>query len=137
VTEHRIRFRGGWECCPVATPESDELRLTLPIRWSRQHPSRLQLTRRFGRPPLDPDSQVLFLQLDQVPGIQSLLLNGRPIARVSPEESRYEIRLDDLPNRNVLLLEIETPRPGDQAAAQAEWGRIALVIRPLDPTRNQ
>jgi hypothetical protein len=69
------------------------------------------------------------LLLDQVPGIQSLLLNGQPLIPVSPEESRYEIELGILPAWNQLALEIEAPRSADPPEVPAPlWGVFALLI---------
>jgi hypothetical protein len=134
VSEHRIRLRGGWECCASA-PRTDvaERRLNLPIRWSQEDPLRLRLTRRFGRPAFDPSCQKLVLELDQVAGIDSLFLNGQPIAAVSPERTHYEIALDRALERNTLVLEIQRPAAGQGEPATApEWGVIALVIRSID-----
>ena len=129
MTEHCIRLRGGWECCPVDSSVSDTYRLTLPTRWGSDRPRRLRLTRRFNRPPLDADCWI-GLRLEQVAGIQALLLNGQPLACASPDESRYEIPLSSLPDRNLLVLEIEPPQSTDSGGAVSpEWGAIALVIR--------
>ncbi len=50
--------------------------------------------------------------------------------RVSPDRSSYEILLDSLPPRNVLVLEIESPLAhGRTDPETADWGCIALVIR--------
>jgi len=137
VTEHRIRLRGGWGCCAAGLPESAEQRVTLPIRFSPDGLGRIRLTRRFGRPPFDHDRQILILQLDQVAGIHCLLLNGQPIAGVSPDTLRYEIQLDHSRDRNVLVLEIEPPPPGVEAGGNsAEWGNVALVLRPIDPASS-
>jgi len=134
VTEHRIRLRGGWGCCAAGLPQADEQRVTLPIRWRPDGPGRLRLTRRFGRPPFEPEREVLVLRLDQVAGIYSILLNGQPVARVSPDRSQYEIQLEHGRDRNLLELELEPPLAGvDAAGPRAEWGLIALVIRPIEP----
>jgi hypothetical protein len=63
-----------------------------------------------------------------------ILLNGVPVAGVSPEKASYEIGLEDCPQRNLLIMETERPSP-DSAAENAppDWGFIALVIKPLDP----
>src|SRR5438132_951062 len=106
LIEHRIQLRGGWECCAAGLPQSVGRRVTLPIRWSSDDLGRMRLTRRFGRPRLEPGQQELVLQIDQVAGIHSILLNGQPIAAVSPETTRYEIGLDPWLERNVLVLEL-------------------------------
>jgi hypothetical protein len=133
VNEHRIRLRGGWECCATGTLRPIRERLSLPVRWSPHGPKRLRLTRHFGRPPLDPARQELVLDLDQVAGISSVVLNGQSVACVSPERSRFEIPLDGALERNTLVLEIETPEAaGEPAGMTPEWGFIALVIRPIE-----
>jgi hypothetical protein len=133
VPDHRIRLRGGWESCPVGAPAESE-RLTLPTNWGSVPSGRLRLTRRFGSPPLGPGRHVLLLILEKVPGIHSIRLNEREIPHVSPESSRYEIPLDDLPARNVLILEVDPPiaqGPTDARtpAGSSGWGCIALVIQ--------
>jgi hypothetical protein len=76
--------------------------------------------------------------MDQVEGLHSILLNGRPIAGVSPATASYEIGLDPSQERNLLVLEIEPPPPGAAAAeTQPEWGSVALVIRSIDAPAGQ
>jgi hypothetical protein len=134
VAEHRIRLRGGWGCCAAGLPATAEERVTLPIYWKLDGAGRVRLTRRFGRPPFDHDRQILVLQLDQVAGIHSLLLNGQAVAGVSPEKRRYEIELDDSRDRNLLVLELEPPVPSsEEAGTHPEWGHVALVVRPIPP----
>jgi hypothetical protein len=137
VLEHRIRLRGGWERRAIDAPEPVTQRLTLPTRWDPDRPGRWLLTRRFRRPPLDPDCQLVLL-LEQVPGIHSLLLNGQAPTRVSPAESRFEVPLGSLPDRNVLVLEIDTTAATDPAGvAVPEWGSIALVLRTPGPAAGR
>jgi hypothetical protein len=132
VNEHRIRLRGGWEWRPVISAESDQKRLTLPVRWGLRDQRRMILTRRFGRPPLEPGSRVL-LQMDQVEGVVSLSLNGESIFPVLPQTTRYEIELPALADRNVLVLEIElNESAGATTGAWSEWGQIALIVRSRD-----
>jgi hypothetical protein len=133
VAEHQIRLRGGWECRAVGAPESAAQRLSLPTRWNADAPRRVILVRRFGRPAIDQRSQTLSLKLGHVPGIHCLTLNGEPFGQSSPSTSSYEIPLDAAIERNVLVLEIETPQPVDDAAAATpEWGFAALLIRTID-----
>ena len=139
MSEHRIRLRGGWEARAIDAMPWAVNRLTLPIRWGVDPPRRLRLTRRFQRPPLPVltlrGSQTagqpeLVLVLEDVPGIVSLELNGESPVCVSPEQTRYEIPLGRLPQRNQLVLEVETPRRDDRPGGESlEWGCIALVIR--------
>ena len=75
---------------------------------------------------------VLLLFLEQVPGIHSIRLNDQEIPDVSPETSSYQIPLDGLPARNVLVLEVESPLAQAEPDADPEtsdWGCIALVIQ--------
>jgi hypothetical protein len=137
VDEHRIRLRGGWDCLEIETADSAVRRMTLPVRWPPDAPRRLRLSRRFGRPHLDATRQCLLLDLDRVEGIQTLLLNGEVLAAASPARSSYEIPLGELPERNLLVLEIEISEPsGASAGHDLDWGHIALVIRPIDQARG-
>ena len=133
MPDHRIRLRGGWEYCQVGSHDVPG-RFTLPTRWGLERTTPLRLTRRFGCPPLDPRYQVLVLLLEQVPGIHSIRLNDRQILHVSPDRSSYQILLEDLPARNVLVIEVE-PRldQGSTDTEPSEWGFVALVIQ----TRRQ
>jgi hypothetical protein len=133
MSEHRIRLRGGWEARALDGLPPVVERLTLPVRWEFDRPRRLRLSRRFQRPPLAEPSQLVLL-LEQVPGIVWLELNGETPVGVSPEQTRYEVPLDRLAERNQLVLEVETPRWSDRASGDApEWGWIALVIRTAGP----
>ena len=60
VTEHRIRLRGGWECRPAGSPKRMPERLTCRSAGDRAIRGRMVLTRRFGRPPLEPRRHVCF-----------------------------------------------------------------------------
>lgn len=132
VNEHRIRLRAGWESLPEGCSDPAQERIDLPIRWGPGRPRRLRLTRRFGRPPLDARKEGLFLELDRVPGMQSLVLNGKSLAAVTGTRAYYLIPLAEIEARNVLEIEIETGEPGGEAAGQdLDWGHIALVIRSL------
>ena len=132
MNEHRIRLRGGWGLRPAIAPQSDQVRLALPIRWGLRSTGRVILTRRFGRPPLEPGDRVL-LQMDQVQGVVALSLNGQSIFPVLPEITRYEIELPALAEKNVLVLELEMPEPvGKIDSPGDEWGMIALVVRPRE-----
>jgi hypothetical protein len=133
VTEHRIRLRGGWGCRALGLAASADEPVTLPIRWNPPFSGPIRLTRRFGRPPFDPQRQALILRLDQVAGTRSILLNGQLIAGVSPERSLYELSIDHPRDRNLLVLEVQPPVPATEAAGDpAEWGVVALVLRPAE-----
>jgi hypothetical protein len=137
MTEHRIKLRRGWECQETGSPPSAARRLELPTRWTFGVPRRLILTRRFGRPAFDLSRQVLLLELEQIAGTRSILLNGQPLALVSVTTSRHTIRLGDLAERNVLVLEIETPAPVVSAAGIVDdWGMISLIVRTIEPPHD-
>jgi hypothetical protein len=70
--------------------------------------------------------------MDHVPGIDALEFNGRSIAPVSPQLSSYRIELDDLAERNLLVLEVEPPTNVKGGAGSEPWGVIALVISSVD-----
>jgi hypothetical protein len=137
MTEHRIKLRRGWECQETGSPPSAARRLELPTRWTFEMPTRLTLTRRFGRPALDLDRQVLLLEMEQIAGTHSILLNAQPIALASATTSSHTIRLSDLAERNVLVLEIETPAPVVSAAGIVDdWGMISLIVRTIEPAHD-
>jgi hypothetical protein len=137
MTEHRIRLRRGWECQEAGSPASQARRLELPTRWTFDVPTRLILTRRFGRPAFDPSRQALLLELEQVAGTRSILLNGQPIALVAAATPQHTIKLGDLPERNALVLEIETPVHVVSAAGTVDdWGLISLIVRTIEPARD-
>jgi hypothetical protein len=131
VSEHQIKLRGGWLCRAAGSPESAAQPLSLPTRWSPETPRHLLLVRRFGRPRLQDEGHTLLLRLDQVPGIQSLTLNGRRLEHPAAGASSCEITLDALIERNTLVLDVETPPPPPESTSNApEWGFISLLIRP-------
>ena len=132
MNDHRIRLRGGWEC-QSAGPGQEGDRITLPIRWGTNQRGRVRLSRRFGRPPIDPTRQLLLLELDRARGIQSLLLNGKALTAISPQKSYYLIPLAEIEERNLLALEVETGEAAnDGNHAEQDWGHFALVIRSID-----
>lgn len=132
VTEHRIRLRGGWECVAIDSPGSDARGLTLPTRWDFDGPRRLRLIRRFNQPRLGRGVE-LVLQLQQVPGIRRLDLDGEILSATSRERTEYEIDVDRSIDHHRLVIEIETPDPGDGISGSPAWGIIALVIRTTGP----
>jgi hypothetical protein len=105
-------------------------RLSLPTRWRGDQPARLRLLRRFGRPRHEPAREELFLKLDEIRGTCAIVLNGISLAATSPERSHYEIPLDNLRERNVLILEVNLHEFWHGSpASDLEWGTICLVIR--------
>jgi hypothetical protein len=132
VNDHRIRLRGGWQL-ETAASDQDGGRITLPVRWDRNNPRRLRLSRRFGLPPIDTKRQCLLLELNRARGIQSLLLNGKTLTAISSEKSYYLIPLAEIEERNVLSLEVETGEAcADATEADGDWGHFALLIRSID-----
>jgi hypothetical protein len=132
VDEHRIRLRGGWFCQSAFSAQEPLDRITLPIRWGPDRPRRLRLSRRFGRPPFDPEQQRLLLELDEARGIQSLLLNGTPLTMILPTKSYYLLPLTEIDDRNTLLIDVDTSQScGSLAEGSRDWGQIAILIRPI------
>jgi hypothetical protein len=131
--EHRIRLRGGWECHyrdgdDESAPDVVR-RVDLPLGSPSEIPLRCRLTRQFGRPPVDPRSETVSLELRNVEGLKSAWLNGRPIGEAGAGGADVSIVLPEpLLPRNGLVLEIA--RPGDPWEGPSSWGEIALVIRP-------
>lgn len=135
MTEHRIRLRGGWECIPLDSSASEAYRLTLPTHWKSDGPRRLRLIRRFSQPFLEAGARAV-LQMEQVPGICRLQLDGQSTPHGSPDRAEYEIALDGSAARHQLIMEIEPPTPDDPVTGAQEWGVVAVVIRttrPRDP----
>ena len=129
MPEHRIRLRGGWDCQyrEGDDPDGPEVvrRVDLPVAWPGDFPRRLRLTRQFGRPPVDPASEWVELELRDVPGLISARLNGLAVAG-SVADGAWSIRLGEaLLPRNGLVLDVDR---GDEPGP---WGEVALVIRPL------
>ena len=133
MDEHRIRLRGGWVCQSASTAADQPERITLPIRWDPDKPRRMRLSRRFGCPPVDRERQRLLLELCQARGIHLLLLNGKEVTGISAAKSSYLIPLDEIDERNTLVLEVETGEThGGAAESGSDWGEVAILVRPID-----
>jgi hypothetical protein len=132
--EHRIRLRGGWEC-QYREGEDDSApevlrRVDLPLASSAELPATFRLARQFGRPPVDPRNESVWLELRNTGGLKSVRLNGRPLLSPASSADDRAIELpDDLLPRNGLVLEFERRAAGPDEPASL-WGEIALVIRP-------
>jgi hypothetical protein len=133
MDEHRIKLRGGWLWVDRGA-DGDDLRVTLPIAWPPGPAAHVRLVRPFRRPPIDPDREALALHLEAIDGLVAARLNDREVARPPSGTSSLWIALTgSLPERNVLVLDADPPRPSDASAAGSLWGTIALVIRPAEP----
>lgn len=121
MPEHLIRLRGAWQ-----REGEDAGRIDLPTTWGPSPQGLVLLTRRFGRPRIDPTGEALALRLAEVPGLRSIRLNGRVLRTSGPIPGDLDLEFDGpLPSKNLLELEVEP-----SAAGEAPWGSIALVIRP-------
>jgi hypothetical protein len=70
--------------------------------------------------------------MENVLGIRAVSLNGRALASATPGNSSYEIVLTDLPERNILVLDVELPDSEQENPDLCTgWGVIALVVRPV------
>ena len=126
MTEHRIRLARAWSRRFANLPPR---RVDLPAGWTAADQRQpFDLVRQFQRPPIDPASQGIDLELIDVPGLRTVWFNGGrtlEIGRAGDGEPT-RIKLDALlqPGRNHLhlrvdLIGVDPTRP---------WGRIALVI---------
>lgn len=135
MSEHRIRLRGAWDW-HVAPGEGEAevaRRVTLPTAWPPGEASPFLLLRGFGRPPLDPDRESVRLELLDVPGLVSVRINGREVARPPRGSVAWTVAIDGpLLPRNALVLEVDLGGVASSDLASA-WGSVALVISPRGP----
>jgi hypothetical protein len=133
MLEHRIRFRGGWESNRSG---GEVARLNLPIVWPSDSSGTIRLTRRFGRPPLDPEAETAWLELGFVSGLRSAWLNEGDLDLPDTHAASRRVSLGSrLEDRNVLTLEVDLGLV-DPGEASAGWGWIALVIGPIEPVAD-
>ena len=125
MTEHHIRFRGAWELLELGPGRSAPRPVTLPIAWPPEFAGPIRLTRRFGRPPIDPALESIRLELKAVPGLRSVTLNGAELGPIGGVDRDIPLP-SALPARNTLTLEVVPGPPGPDGG----WGAIALVIGP-------
>lgn len=121
MVEHEIRLRGGWVLLDRDRPTAAHRIVSLPTRFARGSPRRIQLVRRFGRPTHDPESEQVALRLEAVPGLVRLALNGRE----HPVADRLELENLALGPRNELVLDVDG---ADSLGDRDDWGRVALVV---------
>ena len=137
MPEHRIRLRGGWEF--QVTGGSPWLpRQTLPLIAFPDGPGPVRLARNFQTPPMDAGSETLWLRLDAVPGLLSVVLNDRVLARGPFDKPVLDLTVGDaLRPRNRLVLDVQPPAKSDSPFGVFPWGDVALVIthglEPSDP----
>ena len=100
-------------------------RLSFPLTRFPEGQVDLRFSRSFQHPPLDHDREALWLDLQSVPGLISIVLNGRELVReVNPGHVESFSLGIDLPLRNQLVLQVDpSVRP------EHPWGVVALVIR--------
>ena len=124
--EHLIRLRGAWDWHPGAGGPG---RVALPTRWAADVRSPFRLSRRFHRPPIDPDRETLALRMESVAGLGVVRLNGRELARPAGGVSDLTLTLEgSLPGTNLLELEVDPAAWGEAGLGDSPWGRIALVV---------
>ena len=130
TSEHFIRLRGGWERQAEGEGNIPTPRITLPTTWPPDWIASIRLRRSFGRPPIDVDRQELVLRLEDVAGLRRVWLNDRalPLPEIPGDSIVLPIG-DPLPDRNVLILEIDPSSWAIGERGPGVWGSIALVIR--------
>ena len=128
MAEHRIRLRGAWDW-RIQTDEEEFVRpVNLPAHWPIGFDRPFRLVRKFGRPPIDPGSGRVRLELVDVPGLLSVHLNDREVGQADGDRLDWVVELTEpLLARNELVLEVDL-RSTNRAEAANEWGAIALVI---------
>ena len=124
MTDHQIRLRGAWD--RLDDLNAPARRVDLPTVWSVADSARpFRLVRKFGRPPFDPNTQAIRLELVDVPGLLAVRLNGRTLP-VKDNPTRIELG-GELSSRN--LLELDVDLSGREKRDEGSpWGTIALVI---------
>jgi hypothetical protein len=120
VTEHRIRLRAGWTCARTGSGDGDHQKIALPISAPLTAGRRLSLSRSFGTPKCA-TGETIWLELRKVLGLESALLNGRPLPEADDGQLCCEIGTDWLAQRNLLVLEVELPLHGTD---DGEWGEV-------------
>ena len=132
MSEHRIRLRGAWQCHfrEGDSVEGTEVvrRVDLPCKWPDDLPGRIQLIRKFGKPPIDFQIERMALELVQIRGLLAGWLNGGSLVRVKDQSNCWSVKLPEpllLRNTLVLDLDLDEARQSDSS-----WGEISLLIQP-------
>ena len=122
MPDHAIALRRAWE----GRFGEETRRVDLPIDWSTAGEVPSRLSRVFQRPPIDPEREALLIRFESVPGLRSVLLNGRDLGQPAADGTPWECGIDDAtPRANRLILGLEPAHfPPD-----SEWGRISIVVR--------
>ena len=134
MPEHRIKFRGGWESSGT---DAEASRLSLPIAWPEGASGTIELTRRFGRPPIGLDTESAWLELRFVSGLRSARLNRVELDFRTSRGADWRVPLRGiLEARNLLSLEVDLGLV-DRDETSGGWGWIALVIAPISPAGDR
>lgn len=130
---HRIRLRGAWELSDGRRGDATR-KLSLPTHRRGDLDGPIRLTRRFGKPPIDPSLEVISLELLGVPGLARIEWNGLELPLPPGRRVDWVVPLDGpWLARNTLTLDVELD-PSDRVESAEGWGTIALVIAPrIDP----
>ncbi len=134
MPEHLIRLRGGWLRGDGEDGPDSMRRVSLPLEGPPVGRSRVILSRRFGRPPIDPGRECLALRLEGVVGLAGIRLNGRAMAVPPVGATDLELAPDELrPSGNLIVLDVLPPAGTPPEADDSRWGMVALVISGPDP----
>lgn len=133
MSEHAIRLRAGWEALDLDDAAAEPFRLNLPVDWRAYEarfgriPTRIQLSRRFGRPLAGAPNYRAIVHLDTAEGVVALAFNGVTIPWTTDGPGRLRAELPALQPRNLLMVEIEPTGPTPTA-----WGDASIVFARLD-----
>ncbi len=129
MPEHRIRLRGPWDRILAADVAGRLARVDLPLGGVDARLGPFRLIRKFGRPPFDPATETLRLDLAGVPGLVSATLNGSALPMADLDRGALSIPIPgSIPARNILALDVD---PALAEGFGGAWGSIALVIGPI------
>jgi len=113
---HTIHLRRAWQVVGGG-------RVDLPILWPPGPSRRVTLTRRFHRPEIDPAREALHLEMQSVPGLAAVRLNGQDLG-LGRGGGVWRAPIE-MTAASLLELEVEIPQSG------GPWGHIAILIERL------
>lgn len=127
MTLHSIPLGPAWTWLPDSTRSSRGPRFNLPLAPDRLPPSPGRFVRRFQLLPLPPDVATVHLELDDSPGVLSVLLDGQPVPFEHSDSPTLRVLVPDLSRpRSVEITLVYSPPP----LPQVPWGRVRVAFGP-------